>query len=73
MMRKLSSSIWMILNRLGVLVLPRRMPDGAICDLLAPAPPVMLTQVSIHAFLVTKTPKAWMPTCVGMTGLGHGQ
>ena len=33
----------------------------------------MLTQVSIHAFLQLNTVKAWMPTCVGMTDVGHCQ
>jgi len=33
----------------------------------------MLTEVSIYAFSLMNTAKAWMPTCVGMTGLGHGQ
>ncbi len=33
----------------------------------------MLTEVSIHAFLVLNTATAWMPTCVGMTGLDRCQ
>ncbi len=28
----------------------------------------MLTEVSIHDFFLMNIAKAWMPTCVGMTG-----
>ena len=33
----------------------------------------MPTQVGTHAFLLSNTAKAWMPICVGMTGLGRCQ
>ena len=33
----------------------------------------MPTQVGTHAFLLSKAANSWMPTSVGMTGLGRCQ
>ena len=35
--------------------------------------PVMPMKIGIHALSVPDIAKSWMPTSVGMTGLGQGQ